>query len=83
MIRHGFVVGDSTGFVHFIGTFEECGIISFQVQGDTIFDIKSLHVIYPNVIASAGKDGCIYLSDIFRKRKLVQMKDFISTSPMA
>jgi len=29
LIRQGFAVGGSTGFVHFIGTFEECGIISF------------------------------------------------------
>ncbi|EGR31546.1 hypothetical protein IMG5_107660 [Ichthyophthirius multifiliis] len=36
-----------------------------------------------NIVLSCGKDGCIYISNIQLMQKLVQFKDFISTSPMS
>ncbi|KAL4488474.1 hypothetical protein ABPG72_013042 [Tetrahymena utriculariae] len=87
-IQTGIIAGGITGFIHFVDIQSSTNQICFQVHGDTIFDLKSLNrkqscQDYKNIIVSASKDGSIFLSHLAKQEKLIQLKDFLSTSPMS
>lgn len=52
------------------------------MHGDIVFDVKVLSDS-KNLVVSAGKDGCLFISHVFKQTKLVQLKDFEVTSPMS